>query len=723
MTDDLYQPETAFAVAVEAVRVDDGALFDAVDGLVRQLTDVELLGLLDGDITILEGVRAIAVAKRYMATPFEAGRVDRLGIPGIKFTDGPRGVALGASTSFPVAIARAASWDVDLETRIGEAIGKEARAQGANCLGGICVNLAPVPGWGRTQESYGEDPVLLGAMGAALHRGAAPWVMTCVKHFALNSMEDARFRVDVAVDDATLHEVYLPHFRTVVDAGIDSVMSSYNSVNGTWAGQNPQLLNEILRGQWGFAGFVMTDFVWGLRDPVGSVTAGQDLEMPFRQQRAATLPQALADGRLTRDDASEAARRLLSTQVRYAVRAEPTPPSEVVACAEHLELAREAASLGSVLLRNNVIDSTPMLPLSAEDAAQIAVVGPLADTPNLGDAGSSRVRPRSVVTIVDGLRAKLGAQAVHTAPTGDIPAAMRAAEAASAAVVVVGLTSADEGESLISVDADCIQLLGGIVRRRAVAVVLAKVLRAIGRLKKTGGDRRDLHLHPDDVALIHAVAAVNTRTIVVIIGGGTVVVDPWDSRVAAILLAWYPGMEGGAAIADMLLGHTEPGGRLPLTIPHRQSDLPTVNWTAATTTYGRWWGQRHLDRRRIEAAYPFGYGLGYTTFELKDLKVAPIVGEQINVTVTITNTGDRRGHHVVQIYATRQRPNPLPTRVLIGFTSLHLDAGETVTVTVESTTRPLQRWTGGGFTLDAAGVSIEAAAYSGDPAALTAILS
>jgi len=723
MTEALYQPGTAFAAAVDAVRVDGSALAEAVDGLLLQLTDSELLGLLDGDTKVVQG--ALAAAKRYMATPVEAGRVDRLGIPGIRFTDGPRGVALGASTAFPAAIARAATWDTELETRIGEAIGKEARAQGANHLGGICVNLAPAPGWGRSQESYGEDPVLIGAMGAALHRGEAPWVMTCVKHFALNSIEDARCRVDVRVDDATLHEVYLPHFRTVVEAGVDSVMTSYNSVNGHWAGESPHLLTDILRDQWGFDGFVMTDFVWGLRHPVESVAAGQDLEMPFRQQRAATLPQALADGRLRRSDVERAAHRLLSTQIRFALRAEPAPDVDVVACAEHRALAREAASLGSVLLRNSIIDGSAALPLSAEDIVQIAVLGPLADAQNLGDVGSSQVHPPkgTVVTVVDGLCDKLGAKVVHTAPAGDIAAAVRAARAASAAVVVVGLTSVDEGESMNSVDADCIQLLGGITKWRPAAVLLAKALRGVARLKKMGGDRRDLRLHPNDIALIQAVAVVNTRTIVVVIGGGTVVADPWDTDVAAILMAWYPGMAGGAAITDMLLGDTEPGGRLPLTIPHRQTDLPTVDWTTTTTTYGHWWGQRHLDRNNVEAAYPFGYGLGYTTFELDDLHVALMDGGQIDATVTVTNAGHRPGHHVVQIYGTPVGSGPSTTRVLLGFKSLHLDAGQTTTTTVHATTRPLQQWTDDGFILAASSVSVEAASYSGDPEALTATLS
>jgi beta-glucosidase len=395
---------------------------------------------------------------------------------------------------------------------------------------------------------------------------------------------------------------------------------------------------------------------------------------------------------------------------------------DVVACAEHRALAREAAWLGSVLLRNSTVEGSPVLPLNTAAAARIAVLGPLIDAANLGDMGSSRVRPPEVLTVIDALRHKLGADAVHIAPDRSIAAAVRTARTASAAVVVVGLTSVDEGESMSSVDADAIQLLGGITKWRTAAVVLAAALRGIARRKKMGGDRRDLRLHPDHISLIQAVAAVNARTIVVIVGGGTIVVDPWDTDVAAILMVWYPGMEGGAAIADMLLGDAEPGGRLPLTIPHRRTDLPTVDWTTTTATYGRWWGQRHLDRNHIQAAFPFGYGLGYSTFRLTDLRLAPVDGEGIDATVTVTNTGVRPGRHVVQIYATPDTSDTSAARVLLGFQPVHVDAGDTVTVTVHASTRSLQHWTGDGFILPAPAVTVEAASYCGDPDALTVSL-
>nr|WP_254071182.1 MULTISPECIES: glycoside hydrolase family 3 N-terminal domain-containing protein [unclassified Rathayibacter] len=206
------------------------------------------------------------------------GEVARLGIPGLRFSDGPRGVVMGESTAFPVSMARGATWNLALEEEVGRAIGAEMRAQGGNFFGGVCINLPRHPAWGRSQETYGEDPVLLGEFGAALVRGVQRHGMAVAKHYALNSMENARFTVDVTADDAALHEVYLPHFKRVVEEGVAGIMTSYNSVNGEWAGQNEALLEGVLREQWGFEGITLSDFIFGLRDPAMSLRAGLDVE-------------------------------------------------------------------------------------------------------------------------------------------------------------------------------------------------------------------------------------------------------------------------------------------------------------------------------------------------------------------------------------------------------------------------------------------------------------
>ncbi|HEV7710474.1 MAG TPA: glycoside hydrolase family 3 N-terminal domain-containing protein, partial [Asanoa sp.] len=255
----------------------------AADVLIAELTSAEQRWLLDGDLPVRAAIRLPALVK---AGPVTAGAVPRLGIPGVRFSDGPRGVVIGRSTAFPVTMARAATWDPDLEERVGLAMGREARSVGANYSAAVCVNLLRHPAWGRAQECYGEDPVLTGRMGAGLTRGLRRNVMACVKHFALNSMENARFTVDVVVDEHALHEVYLPHFKAVLDAGAESVMTAYNSVNGAFADQNPVLLTDILRDEWGFTGFVTSDWVWGTHDPLAGLAAGLDIEMPLRMHRA-----------------------------------------------------------------------------------------------------------------------------------------------------------------------------------------------------------------------------------------------------------------------------------------------------------------------------------------------------------------------------------------------------------------------------------------------------
>jgi beta-glucosidase len=213
---------------------------------------------------------------RYNQEPLPAGENHRLGIPGIRFSDGPRGVVMYNSTAFPVPMARAASWDIDLEERIGDAIGVEARSQGANFFGGVCINLPRHPAWGRSQETFGEDPYLLGEMGAALIRGVQRHIMACVKHFACNSIENSRYYVDVKVDERTLREIYLPHFKRCIDEGAASLMGAYNKVNGEFCCHNRHLLIDILKEEWGFEGFVISDFIDGVKDATAA-SSGLDI--------------------------------------------------------------------------------------------------------------------------------------------------------------------------------------------------------------------------------------------------------------------------------------------------------------------------------------------------------------------------------------------------------------------------------------------------------------
>ncbi|MBX6386176.1 MAG: glycoside hydrolase family 3 protein, partial [Microbispora sp.] len=436
---------SAFSDAVAAVRA-GRPVNEAAEDLLRQLTPEERLSLLDGDLPFWPGMHDM-MTNGYNLTPIPMGRIDRLGIPGLLFSDGPRGVVMGKSTAFPVSMARGATWDVELEERVGTAIGLEVRAQGGNFFGGVCINLPRHPAWGRAQETYGEDPILLGEFGAALTRGVQRNAMAVAKHFALNSMENARFKVDVTADDAALHEVFLAHFRRVVEEGVSGIMTAYNSVNGEWAGQNEHLMEGVLRGMWGFEGVTVSDFIWGLRDAAASLRAGLDVEEPFSQQRALHLPAALKEGRVGWDHVDRAARRVLSTQLRhYATRDEDEPSIDVVFSAEHRALAREVASRSMVLLKNEPVGDAPLLPLDGDSLTSLAVIGRLADMPNTGDNGSSDVRAPEVITALRGLTEALPHVAIAHVAEDDPAAAAAAAGRSDAAVVVVGYTAADEGE-------------------------------------------------------------------------------------------------------------------------------------------------------------------------------------------------------------------------------------------------------------------------------------
>jgi beta-glucosidase len=597
------------------------------------------------------------MARHYNETPYVAGAVPRLGVPGIRFSDGPRGVVMGHATAFPVPMARAATFDPALEERVGDAIGVECRALGANLFAGVCVNLLRHPGWGRAQETFGEDPHLLGEMGAALVRGSQRHVMACVKHFACNSIEDHRLSVDVRIDEDDLHDVYLPHFRRCVEAGAAAVMSAYNRVNGVRCGHHHHLLTEVLKDGWGFDGFVMSDFVLGVRSG-DALAAGMDLEMPFRW-RFKSLVRRVRRGTVAAERVDDAAMRLLRQQVRFADRAgrggEPGRYTQAAVAGDaHRALAREVAERSMVLLRNEILRTgpsagQPVLPLDPDDVRSLAVVGRLAAMPVTGDQGSSNVRAPAVVTVLDGLRAAADRFVINLAhvPGGDHDAAHLAAGAADAAVVVVGYTARDEGE----------------------------------KVPRRGGDRRSLTLQPEDEALVRTVAAANPRTVVVLIGGSAIVAESWREQAGAVIMAWYPGMEGGHALARLLFGEVNPSGRLPCTWPRGAEQLPPFDPDAREVRYGPLHGYRLMQATERAPAYPFGFGLSYTTFQHGRVVARRAWDGTISVTVPVTNTGTRAGDEVVQLYLDEPLGSePRPLRTLRGFRRVTIEPATTANV-------------------------------------------
>jgi beta-glucosidase len=605
---------------------------------------------MDGDTPFWPGLAEMMAPGGYSSRPWVAGAVPRLGIPGVRFVDGPRGIIMKGATTFPVSMARGASWDPALEERIGDVIGRELRALGGNFFGGVCINLLRHPAWGRAQETYGEDPRHLGVLGAALARGVQRHVMACVKHYALNSMENARFKLDVTIGARALHEVYLPHFKMVVDAGVAAVMSAYNSLNGEWCGQNRPLLTGILKEQWGFSGFVVTDFIFGLRDARLAALSGQDIEMPFSMRFHRELEDLVRRGEVPLARIDDAALRILRQQVRFAQGRDPASyPREIVGCAAHRQVAREAAQKSIVLLKNE----GPVLPLAG--LRRLAVVGRLAAKPNTGDGGSSNTQPAHVVTPLDGLRAALGDDAVVFDDGGDPARAAQAARSADAAVVVAGLTHEDEGEYI---PPDMIPMFAPTFPQptAAEAPIAEKILPGHGAQEggfSPGGDRERLTLRPRDEQLIRTVAAANPRTVVVLMVGSSVITETWRAQVNAILVLWYPGMEGGHALADVLLGRVNPGGRLPCTFPKSAGDLPFFDRNATRITYDLWHGYRKLARDGTMAAFPFGFGLSYTTWTHSNLQLARKQlgsSDTLQATVDVSNTGTVSGDDVVQLY-------------------------------------------------------------------------
>jgi beta-glucosidase-like glycosyl hydrolase len=710
---------TPFDAAAGRVRAGADHHAEAVD-LVAQMTLEERLGCLDGDTPFWPGLFDMT-AGGYYTHPWPAAHVDRLGIPGIDFADGPRGCVVGDATAFPVSMARGATFDPELEQRVGAAVGAELRASGATYTGAVCMNLLRHPAWGRAQETYGEDPFHVGAMAAAFTVGLQRHVMACMKHFALNSMENARFAVDVTVDERALHEVYLPHFRRVADAGVASVMSAYNSVNGEWCGENETLLTSILRDEWGWDGFVISDFIFGLRDPSKSVTAGLDIEMPFRQQRELKLLDALEAGSLSETDIDAAVSRIVATLLRFAHVYDRSPPISVVGSAPHRSLAREVAAASTVLLRNRCADGSPLLPVDTSTVRRVAVLGRLATMRNLGDGGSSDVRSSRVVTVLDGLSATFD-DVVHDDRDYSV------VEGADLVVVVVGYTKDDEGE-FIDNDGTAALIgdlfppmdhpeLGSQVAYEAPPGHQPGTSGTVGDdggRMAPGGDRSSLRLSSVDEALIAEAAARHDR-VVVVVQCGSAVMMPWVDSVAATLVTWYSGVEGGAALADVLSGGAEPAGRLPFAVPVDADHLPHFDRDATEITYDLFHGQWKIDRDGHVARFPFGFGLGWGSVDIAD---ARLVGDA-TVSASVHNPTERPLRSVVFAHAGPDRSDwDRPRRRLIGFARAVIDPGATAEVEIGLDWSMLDVRVDGGWVAEPAEYSIDVGRHAGDAGAVT----
>lgn len=619
-----------------------------VESVIPQLTTEEKIGIMSGQITEKKLLDDLFVIEHYNVAPYPTMEVERLGLPNVRFVDGPRGVVAGSATCFPVSMARGATFDRELEEEIGKCIGAEVRAVGGNYYGGVCINLLRNPRWGRAQECYGEDQYHLGEMGAALTRGVQSQnVMACVKHFALNSIENARFKANVQVDMRTLQEVYLPHFKRCIEEGAASVMCAYNAVLGKHASESRLLLRDILRDQWGFEGFTLSDFLWAVYDGAKSVKAGMNIEMPCVAHYVEDIPKALEDGRLEEADLNEAVGYILRTTLYYETRKDPQSYGpEVLACPEHINVARRAAEESMVLLKND----NNVLPFDKAKTKKIVVLGELGDTENIGDHGSSKVHPYYTITPFRGLMKAMPCAEVLYNDGKDIEKARELAQAADAVVIVAGYIHCDEGEYL----SDRADIAEG----------------------EMGGDRVSMRLHSRDVDLIHGLKDVNPNTVVSIIGSSAILIDEWEKDVPAILFSFYSGMEGGNALADILFGDVCPSGKLPYTVARTEEDYPFFDPDCTEITYEYYHGYCKMDKENKEVAYPFGYGLSYTEFKIGNPELE-ICNDTAKLVVTVENTGKVKGADVIQLYIGCEGSKvDRPVKVLRDFARVTLEPGE-----------------------------------------------
>jgi len=654
--------------------------------ILNQMTLKEKVWLLNGNWDMI--TNQIKYQNSYNPTPIATNGVPRLGVTPIKFTDGPRGVVMGRSTCFPVSMARGASFDRALEKRIGDAIGKEARAQDANFFGGVCVNLLRHPAWGRAQETYGEDPFLVGELGKSLAEAVQEHnVMACVKHYAVNNIENSRFFVNVTADDRTMHEIYLAHFKKIVQGGAASVMASYNRFMGDQACESRKLLTEILREDWGFEGFAISDFIFGVRNGKKAIEAGLDVEMPMPIHYQRNLLKAVEAGEVAESCIDQAALRVLRTLLVFENTPDPmTYDKELVACPAHVALAREAAEKSMVLIKNQ----GPALPFN-KSVKRVLVLGRLAAQENTGDHGSSRVYAPYVITPLEGLKKYLGqgVEILHRDETQMTEAQQLAGEV-DCVVIIAGNDFNDEGE-FVSPGGMEEMLKPLIIGYRNMdqpdkAAQLEMMQQSAPHNSQSleglspGGDRQSLSLKPEQRALIQAVAGINPNTVVCLVCGSMIMIEDWAAKVPAVLYSWYAGMEGGTALARLLFGDVAPSGKLPFTIPTSADHLPYFSSTDQEITYDLYHGYTLLEQKGLKPAYPFGFGLSYTTYAYHDLRVER-KDQSLEVTVKVSNTGSRDGEEIVQVYVGMANSSvERQKKLLKGFEKVAIPAGATAEV-------------------------------------------
>ncbi|MCK5473588.1 MAG: glycoside hydrolase family 3 C-terminal domain-containing protein [Planctomycetes bacterium] len=754
------------------------AVEDRIEDLLSRMTLEEKIKQLGGD-----------------ETGFSTPDNERLGIPGFKMADGPHGVRHGKATCFPGSLGQACSWDTDLISRIGQALGKEFRGKGRYVGLGPCINIIRDPRGGRSFETMGEDPYLTSQLATAYIKGLqSQKVIAVPKHYACNNQENGRMNNNVVVGERVLREIYLPAFRAcVVDGDAMGIMSAYNKANGLYCSENPHLLTDILKNEWGFKGIVISD--WGAcHSTAASANAGLDVEMPHSDYFGQSLLDAVENWEVPEEKINEAVRRVLRTKFWAGVFENPVEPNEsAVNTPEHQALALEAARKAIVLLKNE----KSALPLNKEKIKKIALIGPNADVARPTGGGSSYITPYYAVSALEGIKNKVGDDVQINVVRG----CNLGIEDSFYTIKNLKLTNKDQcgllgeyynniylsgepavrkidasvdfdwgGESPINAinnDGFSVRWTGKLTPEKTGEYELAtttddgsrlfldgkliiddwqdhptethsvKVTLEAGReydirfeyyengggavaklgwnmpqekqtgtfteakkaaeeadvaivvvgtnaqIETEGRDRNTLALPSQQDELIKAVFQANPKTIVVLISGSAVLMDKWIDKVPAVLECWFGGQEVGNAIADVIFGNYNPSGKLPITFPLNEQQLPSFDNDYETAGESR--GYRYYEKQNLKPLFPFGYGLSYTSFEYSNLKVKPQlckISDTVTVSVDVSNVGKRTGDEIVQLYvgdvkASVQRP----LKELKGFNRVTLQPGQTKTVT------------------------------------------
>jgi len=654
--------------------------------LLAQMTQAEKLQLVHG---------VGGPVTNIVALPRGAGgyipAIPRLGIPALYFNDGSVGVAnsQAPSTALPSSIASAATWDTGLAYQYGKVIGAEMNAWGLNVNLGGNVNLGREPRDGRTFETKGEDPILAGKINAAHVRAIQDQhVVGGIKHYALNDQETGRTTANVSVDERAARETDLLAFEIGVrDANVQSVMCSYNLVNGTWSCENPHLLKEVLKGDWGFPGFVMSDW-WATHTTVAAANAGLDQEQPDNEFFSA-LPAAVQSGTVPQSRLDDMVTRILHALYQTGA-INGTGAVTPVDTAADQAIAQQVEEQGAVLLKN----ANNQLPLNPATVGSIAVIGSHADIGVLSGGGSAQVYPTGGAALNEGNPAVPGWSPVIWDPSSPLKAIQAMAPAAT--------VQFDNGYVAAHSAA--------LAANSNVAIVFVSQWTSEGMDMPSLNFTDVIHAAPiDQDGLVHAVAAANPHTIVVMENGGAQVM-PWLANVSAVVEAWFPGQRGGEAIANILFGAVNPSGKLPITFPASVNDLshttvagpaPPSSTDPFPVNYseGLLVGYKWYDANNLTPAFHFGFGLSYTTFTIGNIALTNNLGAanpNFQVSCDVTNTGSVSGAEVVQVYLGLPASLGEPPRRLVGWQKVPLAAGAHQRVTIEvdegDSSHPLSWW-------------------------------